>query len=88
MLEVSVSDASVFEAELAQQVRPADLEWVLDTLSDGRTVICIELPTVPLGARGGRGRGRSRACGELKSRAAALLYFVRCAGLRSMRNVP
>ena len=24
-----MSDESVFEAELAQQVRPADLEWVL-----------------------------------------------------------
>jgi hypothetical protein len=44
VLEVSVSDESVFEAELAQQVRPADLEWILDTLSDGRKVICIELP--------------------------------------------
>ena len=44
MLEVSVSDASVFEAELAQQVRPADLEWVLDTLSDGRKAAWSKCP--------------------------------------------
>lgn len=43
-LEVRVGDELVFAAELAQQVRPTDLEWVLDTLCDGRKVVCIELP--------------------------------------------
>ena len=44
VLDVRVSGEPVFHGELAQQLRPTDLEWVLDTLSDGRKVVCVELP--------------------------------------------
>ena len=43
-LDVRVDDVPLLSGRLAQEVRPLELQWTLDTQADDRKVLCIELP--------------------------------------------
>ena len=43
-LDVRVDDVPLLSGRLAQEARPLDLQWLLDTQADGRKVLCIDLP--------------------------------------------
>tara|TARA_B110001452_G_C15223550_1_gene424144 strand:+ start:118 stop:858 length:741 start_codon:yes stop_codon:yes gene_type:complete len=43
-LDVRVDDVPLLSGRLAQEARPLELQWTLDTQADDRKVLCIELP--------------------------------------------